>query len=131
MRGQAEDAAIGVPRSDDLQADRQPIRGPAAWQRDGRVAGQVEGPEIGIPGPADRTGRLSRDHDGLVRVVVDGERWVTEGWREHEVEAIEQRGDLTVHRRPLRDSVGPIDRCPAGPPIDRLPYAERALFTAR
>src|SRR6185503_10314182 len=61
VRGQGEHATVRVPGADDLQPDGQPVRRPAARQRDRRVAGEVERPEIGIPGAADRAGRLAPD----------------------------------------------------------------------
>src|SRR5882762_9459237 len=67
----ARDARPGRARGDRRARAR---RSAAGWERQRRVAGEVERPEIGIPGAADRAGRLAPDGDRLVRVVLDGER---------------------------------------------------------
>src|SRR5947207_7981486 len=53
LRGQGEHAAVRVPGTDDLQSDGQTVRGPPTRQRDRRMAREVEGPQIGMPGTAD------------------------------------------------------------------------------
>src|SRR4029077_9499283 len=74
VAGQGEHAAVAVPGADDLQPDGQAVGGHAARQRERWVAREVEGPEIGIPGAADRAGLLAADRDRPERIVIDGER---------------------------------------------------------
>src|SRR5262245_44039296 len=68
-RGEGEHTAIRVPGADDLQSDGQSVRCEATRQRDRRVPGEIEGPEVRIPGAADRASVLARDRDRVVRVV--------------------------------------------------------------
>src|SRR5262245_58403192 len=72
--GEREDSAVGVPGTDDLQADRHAVRRPPARQRDRRMAGQVERPRVRIPGAADRSGHLVADRDRRMRIVIERER---------------------------------------------------------
>jgi hypothetical protein len=60
-----------MPAPDELQADRKTVRRKAAGHRKGRMAGQVEGEGVGIPGAADRAGIAPGDLDPAERIEPD------------------------------------------------------------
>src|SRR5262245_19493845 len=95
------------------------------------MAGEVEGPQIGIPGAANRAGGLAADRNRLERVVVDGERGPRDRRREQEVEALEQRVDATVDRGALTQRIRPVHGRPSRAALDRLAQAARDLVPER
>src|SRR3989441_2598186 len=85
-----EDGRVGVPAPDDLQADRQPVAGPARRDGGGRLAGEVERERERHPAE-DRDAPAS---DLARRRLACGEREHRDGRHQQEVEALEERVDL-------------------------------------